>query len=51
MRHVYHSRPIKLVPIKEMVDSISVNKQKVAKPLILNPKPQIPEPYALNPEP
>ena len=30
MRHVYHSKAIKLVPIKEMVDSISVTKKKVA---------------------
>jgi transcription elongation factor SPT5 len=29
MRHVYHSKPIKLVPINEMVDSITVTKKKV----------------------
>ena len=29
MRHVYHTKPIRLVPIKEMVDSISVTKKKV----------------------
>ena len=29
MRHVYHMKPIRLVPIKEMVDSISVTKKKV----------------------
>jgi transcription elongation factor SPT5 len=29
MRHVYHMRPIRLVPIKEMVDSITVTKKKV----------------------
>ena len=29
MRHVYHSKPIKLVPITEMVDSITVTKKKV----------------------
>lgn len=29
MRHVYHSKPIRLVPIKEMVDSISVVKKEV----------------------
>ena len=30
MRHIYHAKPIRLVPIKEMVDSISVTKKKVA---------------------
>ena len=29
MRHVYHMKPIRLVPIKEMVDSITVTKKKV----------------------
>ena len=29
MRHVYHMRPIRLVPIKEMVDSVTVTKKKV----------------------
>ena len=30
LRHVYHSKPIRLVPIKEMVDSISVVQKEVA---------------------
>ena len=30
MRHVYHSKPIRLVPINEMVDSISVAKKEVS---------------------
>ena len=30
LRHVYHSKPIRLVPINEMVDSISVVKKEVA---------------------
>jgi len=34
MRHVYHMRPIKLVPIKEMVDSVTVTKKKIANVVI-----------------
>ena len=30
MRHVYHSKPSRLVPINEMVDSISVAKKEVS---------------------
>ena len=29
MRHVYHGKPVRLVPIAEMVDSISVTKKEV----------------------
>ena len=30
LRHVYHSKPIKLVPIAEMVESVTVTKKKVS---------------------